>query len=425
MKKPFALLLLASIGFLPACQLLEEYGPPDPKPKQTPPSFAHYIAVGNSLTAGYSNNGLYREGQEVSFTNLLAGQLRLVGGGAYRQPLFSEAQKNGSGYQLLTGFDEQGNPIIERVNTDLAVRGLGRDSLTPLLTKYPEPVDNLGVPGIKVANVLTPGYGLDNPLGFNPFYERLLPEGQELTTYLQFISGRHHTFFTCWLGNNDALEYASSGATLPATPVAVFSANLKAVLDSLTAHGAKGVVTNISAPTSLPYFTTVTVAGLRAAAGGAPVWIRTGTGTVRQATQADLIRLEADSIGVADAEGLPKGYAEGYPLPNEDVLDQAETAQALAITEAYNGVIHHLAATKHLALADADAFLKKIAAGVVEDGVPVNSQYITGNMFALDGVHLTPKGNAIAANEFIRVINQYYRTDVPRINTAAYPALLP
>jgi hypothetical protein len=423
MKNFLSLFLFTSLLLtVSSCELIEQFVPGNThQPKK--PDFTRYIAVGNSITAGFTNGGLYREGQQVSYVNLLAGQLQMAGG-TFRQPLFSEEQKNGSGYLVLKGFDEKGNPITQRVNTMLAVRGIGQDGSTPLLTSFHEPVDNLGIPGIRVADVRTQGYGFNNPKGFNPFFERLLPQGQEFSSYLQFISSRHHSFFTCWLGNNDLINYAASGGTVAATSSALFGANLSAVLDSLTAYGAQGVVANLADLTTLPYFTTITVEGLIKSAGGAPLWIKTGMGQVRQATKSDLIPLEADSIGVPNMAGIPKGFSAAYPLADEDVLDEKETMQALAITKEYNQIIKTLAGMKKIALLDANTLLKKISAGMVEDGVPVNSSYIVGNVFTLDGVHLTAKGNAILANEFIRVINGYYKTSIPRLNTAQYPGLL-
>ena len=59
--------------------------------------FSRYIAVGNSLTAGVSDGGLYREGQLSSYPNILAGQFAQVGGGEFVQPLSTEAQANRAG----------------------------------------------------------------------------------------------------------------------------------------------------------------------------------------------------------------------------------------------------------------------------------------------------------------------------------------
>jgi hypothetical protein len=112
--------------------------------------FSRYVAVGNSLTAGYADNGLYRAGQLNSYPNILAGQLRLAGGAAeFRQPLFPENQANGTGYLTLAGLTN-GVPTLAPAPPQ-AIRG--RTTPHPLhnppgvlLTKYTEPIDNYGIP---------------------------------------------------------------------------------------------------------------------------------------------------------------------------------------------------------------------------------------------------------------------------------------
>ena len=49
--------------------------------------FSNYVAIGNSLTAGYADGTLYREGQINSYPNMLATQFKLAGGGNFKQPL--------------------------------------------------------------------------------------------------------------------------------------------------------------------------------------------------------------------------------------------------------------------------------------------------------------------------------------------------
>ena len=41
-------------------------------------NFTHYVALGNSLTAGYADNALYITGQTNSYPNILAGQFALT-----------------------------------------------------------------------------------------------------------------------------------------------------------------------------------------------------------------------------------------------------------------------------------------------------------------------------------------------------------
>src|ERR1700744_1320700 len=77
--------------------------------------FTRFIAVGNSLTAGYADGGLYLSGQQNSYPSIMANQMLAVGGGPFTQPLFPATQANGSGYLSLTGFSATGTPITTPV----------------------------------------------------------------------------------------------------------------------------------------------------------------------------------------------------------------------------------------------------------------------------------------------------------------------
>ena len=91
----WGLLLAIALG-LTACQ--DEIN----QPNAPAVSFARYVAVGNSLTAGYADNGLYRSGQLNSYPAILAGQFKTAGGGDFTIPLFDANQANGTGYLKLT-----------------------------------------------------------------------------------------------------------------------------------------------------------------------------------------------------------------------------------------------------------------------------------------------------------------------------------
>ena len=171
-------------------------------------NFSKYVSVGNSLTAGYSDKGLYREGQENSFPAILAQQFALAGGGAFSQPLFSDAQRNGSGYLRLRGFANPQTPIIELDTvTSVAFTGPNLISGERQLAKYQGPINNYGVPGMSVLASTTPAYSM-----LNNFFERLV-ENPGTVSYLKFIGESDPTFFTSWLGNNDVLTYATAGGT--------------------------------------------------------------------------------------------------------------------------------------------------------------------------------------------------------------------
>ncbi|KAA9331420.1 SGNH/GDSL hydrolase family protein [Hymenobacter busanensis] len=445
--------------------------------------FSKYIAVGNSLTAGYSDGGLYREGQLNSYPNLLAQQFRTANGGEFKQPLFSEDQANGSGYLRLTTLDLATRAFtLGNVTNNLAVRGQN----PTLYTKYTEPVQNLGVPGIRVADVLTPGYG---STAGNAYYERLLPTADALKPYATFVQERmaaeNATFFTCWLGNNDVLGYATSGGVSPITSTATFTTNYTAIITALTANGARGVVATIPNVTDIPFFRTagpafrVKLETNPAAAGGPiPQFVATtgpltnspatrkviltsdinNGGAIGTAAGRQLIPLTAQpylallgqrtgkawrdlyaqarpSLGGASlgqfllAQGVDTtamfGLSAGNPLPTSLVLDDTEQAAVATATTAFNTAIRSQATAKNLGVADMNVFFTNIAAnGINTSGINNTTGFISGNLFSLDGVHPTPRGYAVVANEFLRNINDKYGSNIPGVNASLYRGVL-
>ncbi|TGE05391.1 SGNH/GDSL hydrolase family protein [Hymenobacter fodinae] len=404
--------------------------------------FTRYIAVGNSLTAGFSDNGLYLEGQQNSYPSILANQFRTAGGGEFNQPLFTEAQSNGSGYLRLTGFSATGSPITANVAGN-AGRIAGAPGSAPY-TKYDGRVDNLGVPGIRLADIHTANFGnLAGQTGaptaatFNPFFERITPLGNS-QSYFQRVKAEAATatFFSNWLGNNDVLGYATTGGVGGAiTRTDTFTLKNNRIINALTANGAKGIVATIPDVTNVPFFTTVRVADIRArfkAANPAlDVYIQTtgtaGAQVVRLATDNDLLTLPSSAVIGTTTTGNPFPVGAGLsalqsnPVPNQFVLDATEQTSVRTATTAFNTAIVNKANEKGLAVFDANSFFSRVAAsGFVTNGVNNTASFIAGNLFSLDGVHPTPRGYAVVANEMIRAINIQYGASIPQINPNDY-----
>lgn len=381
-------------------------------------NFGKYISVGNSLTAGFADGGLYLEGQKVAYPNLLAAQMASVGGGTFTSPFFADAQANGSGYLNLSAL-VNGSPTLSNVTTNLAYRDATH------LAKYSGEIQNLGVPGMRVDLAFAAPYS-----AANMYMERLLTDSQVgTTTYFQFIQGRNHTFFSLWLGNNDALGWATNGgvttdATNVLTDKATFSMLFSNLVNALTAGGQKGVVGTIPDVTAVPYFNTVTVPALLAAAkainpAAVAVFIQTATG-VRAATSEDLIRFPFQSAGLFGTGTIPYGLDPRNPIANNWVLDKDEVIRVKDYVNSYNSTIKSLANSKGLAIADTYTYLNLVKAGVAIQGININSAFITGGAFSLDGVHLTPRGNAVIANVFIDAINGKYASTIPTIDITKY-----
>ncbi|RAK63991.1 G-D-S-L family lipolytic protein [Hymenobacter edaphi] len=462
-----------------------------PKYDQGTADFSKYIAVGNSLTAGFSDGGLYLEGQVNSYPKILSEQFARVGGGAFPQAYFSDAQSNGSGYLRLVGFTspappDEPSPITANVTTGLAVRGVVNTRTNPLQPVYTrvgatETYNNYGVPGIRMADVETAGYGnvastggtILNPTPiFNPYFERLLPASTN-DTYRQRVVAANPTFFTYWLGNNDVLGYATSGGVSGITPTTTFTDLNSRFLDDLTARGAKGVVATIPDVTTIPFFTTVgptfrrsltrkTVPGVVITTGGFSL---TGPIARRSIATTDIKdpALGGNQLFTLTAApylplvGLPGGkawrdvYAQlrpnfpptitlglfltsqgidtlqafgvsgGNPIPTTLVLDDTEQGVARTATTEFNNALRSKAGAKGLAVFDSNTFFSGVAqTGFVTNGVTNTASFITGNLFSLDGVHPTPRGYAVIANEMIKAINAQYGASIPFVNPNAY-----
>ncbi|SDL82470.1 GDSL-like Lipase/Acylhydrolase [Catalinimonas alkaloidigena] len=433
-----------------------------PAPSSGELDLSRYVAVGNSLTAGYANSGLYREGQLVSYPNLLAQQFAQVGGGTFEQPLFDEAQRNGSGYLTLTGFASTGAPLLTPVAEERAIIGIAKNGVSPLLMPYQAQsgttVQNLGVPGLRVDKVTATNYGADvgqPSTDFNPFFERLGPGSASYTTY---VGRSAPSFCTVWLGNNDVLGYASSGGVgASITPVGTFRSNLQGVLDALMQQDSvRGAIANLPSVTAAPYFTTYAYNLLTLTAEQAQqaqqgyadynAGVRQYNASVPAERALDTIAFQAgpNPLVIFDAsipaqlgqrrqikpgelvlltlptDSLAAGWGTAKPVPNQYILTRPELEAVRVATDQFNAIISELATDYNLALVNMNQLLNQVRTGLSFDGVTVNAGFISGGVFSLDGVHLTPRGNALTANQFIRAINEKYGTAIPLVNAVDY-----
>ena len=474
--------------------------------------FSTYVSLGNSLTAGFTDNALFVAGQENSIPNLLSTKFALVGGGAFSQPLMND---NIGG--LLAGGTQ-----LEGFNPRLVFNGSGPAALgdvigevaptTDIILNNPTgPFNNLGVPGAKSFHLLAPGYGNAANLAAmlaNPYYVRMTGTTPDARV-LELAMAQSPTFFSLWIGNNDVLGHALSGAdgTNPMTEQATFDLAINTLVTTLTSAGAKGVIGNIPFVTDIPHFTTVPhnpinpaengfaaqvptlntvygalnqvytalgetnrivvfsdstnnavvikdealidisaqITGAFNANPGFPVFVAqlglpeaaaplvasllgTAYGQSRAATENDLLVLPSSNIigkvneasfAAFSAANLPPEVAgqfsvEGVTLPLADkwVLTPEEQEEINNVTINFNSTIASAAAAAGLAEVNANQLLQNLANGGVTDGDYIlTSKLVTGGAFSLDGVHLTARGYALMANEFMKAIDATYETN--------------
>lgn len=150
-------------------------------------------------------------------------------------------------------------------------------------------------------------------------------------------------------------------------------------------------------------------------------------GQARHATSADLLPLTTSSV-IGTAPSSPYAvapfnkYGVTFPLDDKHVLSSTEKDEVLAATATFNGVIKAAATGKGLAFVDANAKMLELAksSGIQFDGVKYTATFVTGGTFSLDGVHLTGRGYALIANEFIKSINAKYHSTLPMVNVNSY-----
>jgi lysophospholipase L1-like esterase len=199
--------------------------------------FTTYIALGNSLTAGFADGGVYRESQIASYPEMMAKSMQETGGAqGFKTPLMPEG--NGSGYLQLVGGAPA--PVAPDPTAFASIASGG-------------PYQNMGVPGARVKSLTQVGYGSS---AGNPYFARFATA--PLTTVVADAVTQNPTFFTLWIGNNDVLGYATSGGDQGGdaiTPVTEFQADFDKIMTGM-AGASGGAIANIPNILAAPYFTT-------------------------------------------------------------------------------------------------------------------------------------------------------------------------
>ncbi len=486
----WGLIIFSFLLFSCEQEVIEKYEPVTEIPPvvETPTAgsavFTKYVAIGNSLTAGYMNGALYTAGQDNSLAAQLAKQFELVGGGVFNQPDIESV----NGF-----FGVAGGIVLGRLRlsapTNTPVPIIPGDIPT-LYEGNKSALNNFGVPGVTLLTALIPQTGgpasPQNP-AYNPLYARFAsnPGTSTLVGDAAAALADGGTFFTFWLGNNDVLGYAVGGASNPniLTSVDDFRTRYNAALGAMLAANAtaKGMIANIPNVTDVPFFKTVLFnqivfsqdqaalveqlnngyaqfnQGIQAYNAGTlpgqtgpppadqrrttinfqvgknaiviadedvPSLAAYGIPSIRQATATDLITLTAGSVLGTDAGNGPIGLQD--PLGNQYVLTEKEVAFVKTRVDAFNVIISEaaIANTARVGLVDINAIFRQFA----QTGFSGNNIFLSAVLapptgaFSLDGVHPNARGYAFTANKFIEAINVKWSATIPLINLAQLPA---
>lgn len=367
---------------------------------------ARYVAMGNSITAGFQSAGINDSTQQFSYAAVFAFQGRTP----YSYPSLAmpgcPAPFSNNVAQTHVGNQPPSSPCALRNAAQLPFLG------------------NVAVPGAHVIDALTNSDPASSPNTLTS----LVLGGR---TQVQAMQQARPTYVTVWLGNNDVLGSLTS-STNPGNPALVtsesaFEAAYTAILDSVAGTGAEATLFAVADVTAIPY----------ASSGTAYFCLKTGVCPgVSQAAFPPNFTVNNDCApaalgGVGDNTLVPwtvgvvrilraaQGLAGTLDCSvDDDVVMPAELANLKATIAGYNNFIAAQSAGRHWGFVDVNAFLLAFKADGTIPAFPTVPTTAAGSvgfgpLFSLDGVHPSSAAHRIIADSLIAVTNRTYGTSIP------------
>ena len=366
--------------------------------------FQRYVAIGNSITAGFQSNGINDSTQQQAYPVLLARAM----GTRFAYPALA---KPGCPAPIA---NTQTGALVGQVGTTLPPPCSAR-----IAVSVTEIVNNVAVPG---ARVLDPTSPTDASNALTTF----VLGGK---TQVQRALDAEPTFVTIWIGNNDVLQAGLSGILVPGVVpgqagIRSTQAQFQAAHDALTsqlvagAPGVKGVLLGVAQVSNLPSMSLAgLIAGSAALQGalstvaGTPVTVLPNcigsTSLVNVPQLALAIRSNAHPAVLSCEKG-----AVTAPVGDVFILDAAEQATLTGVIAGYNTYIKSRADALGFGFWDPNPlFVAKRATGEIPPFPNFASPTATfGPLISLDGVHPSGAAHTLIANELIAVINTKYAT---------------
>jgi lysophospholipase L1-like esterase len=375
--------------------------------------FQNYVALGNSITAGYGAGGITDATQRASYAFLLAQQM-------------------GTRYAYASMAGRGCNPPIANFQTQAGagtITATQRTTICDLRSGTTDILTNVAVPN---ASSFDPTDADGTP--FSNILTSLILGGQ---SQVQRALAAQPTFASIWIGNNDVLGFALRDGRAAATTglagmtaVATFQTNYTAMLNQLVAGapGLKGVLIGVGQVAALPIMVPAiafsnaafkagfdAIAGTPTALDGSCLPGGAGATSLVNVMMAFQIRQVGAAGGFPPIVACVPGGASGAltaPVGDLLVLDPTEQTTISTRIAAYNAHIQAEATRINFAYYDPNPTLVALrTAGTVITNVPTLGATGTfGTGMSLDGVHPGATLHRTIANELIPVINTKYGT---------------
>ena len=414
--------------------------------------FSTYVAMGESITAGFSDNSLFAAAQMNSYPNIMAGFMSMADGGEFTQPYVSDN---------VGGINVGGNQFWgPRAYFDGAGPAFVSGSITTEATSVePGPYSNMAMPLAGAITYVAPGVGSMEGLmagQANPWYVRTASSNG--ATMVGDAMMQQPTFVTLVPGN-DFANYGLFGASgFPFGPLELegptgMLAGVVGTIQTLSSAVPNGVITTLPDPTNTATINTVpynsitlnaefagllntalaapyngglaaaqafglitaeevALRTLNAVVGNNPVLIEDedltdlsalGLPSVRLANANDKINLFAlPNLGTVPDPNNPLGiWGVTIPAPDLFVLTANEITEIQTKVAAGNAAIA-ASVPSGWALFDLAGLYNEIATtGVSEDSFNMTGDLVFGGFFSLDGYTPTSRGSALIAKRML------------------------
>lgn len=411
------------------------------------------VVFGGSLAAGVRDGGLFNEGMETSFGSLIARQM----GVEFKNPLFDKEDYNGFGRLEPTTFNPTRGPIpkFKNVSNNTGIDFTRREANgNVVLKKVQGSYDNYGFPyGSFVSQGETPMYIKGTNEYMSPFVKRLnnpditaeIREGRTFDFFILEIPEMDQAMLTLGMGSTvkDLQQDVLNGfpefdnGDPPAFPLGAQNDGLfyRNFFKKMRRIEAKGVILNLPHVYDLPFYqqnykdqirtllNTYHVQGLNWI--GAPSEIKVkaepiGGGVLNAEVlygYSGLDSLLSPVVNIYLKPGINPyspvmlGFHNFIDMKNMKSVRQENTRSFKVVEEALGYPI-----------VDLFNLYESISAGsyVTHDGIKVNGSWPGGNFFSNDGVNPSAFGQAVIANEIIKVINKHYHVTIEPVPTRVF-----
>jgi hypothetical protein len=388
------------------------------------------VAAGGNLTQGMRDGGIFNEGMLTSYPTLIANQM----GVDFQNALFDPSEYNGLGRKVFTSFNPTAGPVPKQkeVSNNLAIND-GK------IKRYKGVTDNNYISNVGVftgSNVNS--QRLSGPLsningGVLESFFSTVSRGQKKFDFIIFESGLQDILpgrgFNYVEKEYDLTELqkvkinSKVDFSFPLMGIGgseVYTTFFKFLVSQQLN---RGIILNCPDLEDLPYYRKSYVAEIKQLYETYKLGFNNLTNSenlVLGASSIDSLLSPRVNINIKPWVSTRVRY--NNEMGDNYIIDASTRARILEKIAIKNSNSKILSQYANMPVCDINALYKNILKGTVvtSDGVKVDAKWPGGIFFSNDGVYPSAFGQAVIANEVIKIMNSFYKLEIELIPTKIY-----